>query len=64
MTPLAKQERFHEELKELLTKYKADILLEDFGKGYQIDYKIIVEFEYDESFYKEHGTGIIPDLVL
>jgi len=64
MTPLDKQKAFHKELKELLNKYKAEIMLEDFGTGYMRYDKIVVDFEYDESFYAEHETGIIPQLVL
>lgn len=64
MTPLDKQKAFHKELKELLDKYNAEMMLEDFGHGYMQDYKIVIDFEYDESFFKDHKTGIIPQLII
>jgi len=64
MTPLEKQQSFYRELKELLVKYNAEITLEDFGWDYSRDEKIVVDFELDESFYEEHNTGIIPQLIL
>ena len=67
MTPLEKQQSFYRELKELLVKYNAEITLEDFGmdySDYSRDEKIVVDFELDESFYEEHNTGIIPQLIL
>ena len=64
MSPIDKQKAFHKELKELLNKYKAEILLEDFGHDYMPDYRVVIDFEYDESFYNEYDTGIIPQLVL
>jgi hypothetical protein len=67
MTPLERQKEFHKELKDLLRKYKAEIMIEDFGLSYGYhgsDNKIVVDFEYDESFFEEHNTGIIPQLIL
>jgi hypothetical protein len=64
MTPLEKQQSFHKELKELLLKYKAEITLDYNYVGYSSEEKIVVDFEYDESFFDEHGTGVIPQLVL
>lgn len=64
MTPLEKQAEFHKELKRLLRKYKAEILIEDFGVGYSRDQKIVVDFDYDESLFEEHKTGVIPQLIL
>ena len=64
MTPLDKQKEFHKELKELLKKYKAEIMIEDFGRDYVTDNKIVVDFEFDESFFEEHDTSIIPQLIL
>lgn len=64
MTPQEKQHNFAKELKELLAKYNAEILLERITKGYFEDQKVVVAFEYDESFFEEHGTGVIPSLDL
>ena len=64
MTPFEKQQQFHVELKELLKKHKAEIALEDFGTGYITEEKIVVNFEYDETLFEEHNTGVIPQLVL
>jgi hypothetical protein len=64
MTPLEKQQNFKKELKQLLKKYGAEISLEDFGRNYDVDNKIVVDFEFDESLYNENGTGIIPQLIL
>lgn len=64
MTPLERQKEFHKELKDLLRKYKAEIMIEDFGRNYVSDNKLVVDFDYDESFFEEHNTGIIPQLIL
>jgi len=64
MSPIDKQKAFYKEFKELLNKYKAEIFLENFGHDYRSDYRIVIDFQYDESFYDEYGTGIIPQLVL
>lgn len=64
MKLIDKQKNFHVELCELLKKYNAEITLEDFGREYMRDEKIVVTFEYDESLYEENGSGIVPDLVL
>ena len=59
-----KQEQFHKELKALLVKYKAELTMEDFGRNYSEDWKIVVDFEYDESFFEKEDTGIVPQLIL
>jgi hypothetical protein len=59
-----KQEKFYKELKELLVRYRAELALEDFGKNYIGDFKIVVDFEYDESFFDSENTGVVPQLVL
>lgn len=64
MTLEEKQKNFHVELCELLKKYKAEITLEDFGRNYMRDEKMVVTFGYDETLVEENGSGIIPDLVL
>ena len=63
-TPEERQQKFYTELKALLKKYKAEITIESFGHGYNYENEIVVDFKFDESFFEEHGTGIIPQLVL
>lgn len=64
MTPTEKQQAFYKELKALLLKYKAELYIENFWINWSYDNKIVVEFEYDETLVEEHGTGVIPQLVL
>ena len=64
MTQEEKQKQFKVELCTLLSKYKAEITLEDFGSNYMRDEKMVVTFGYDETLVEENGSGIIPDLVL
>jgi hypothetical protein len=59
-----KQVNFNLELIALLKKYNAEIILQDFGREYMRDEKIVVTFGYDENLYQEKGSGIIPDLIL
>ena len=64
MTPQEKQQNFHKELKALLVKYNAQLELESNSRGYYEEHKIVVDFDYDGSFFDEHGTGCIPQLDL
>ena len=64
MTQEEKQKQFKVELCTLLSKYKAEITLEDFGSNYKHKKKMVVTFGYDETLVEENGSGIIPDLVL
>jgi len=59
-----KQEQFHKDLKALLIKYKAELTMEDFGRNFSEDWKIVVDFEYDESFFEKEDTGIVPQLII
>jgi hypothetical protein len=59
-----KQQSFYSELKALLIKYDAELTIEDFGRNWQTDEKIVVDFKYDESLFEKENTGIIPQLVL
>ncbi len=59
-----KQEQFHKELKDLLAKYKAELTIEDFGRNYLEDWKIVVDFKYDESFFEKEDTGVVPQLII
>jgi hypothetical protein len=38
--------------------------IEDFGINWIDEHKIVVDFEFDESFFNEHKTGAIPRLVI
>jgi len=58
-----KREQFQKELKALLVKYKAEICLERMYDG-SWDEHIVVDFDYDESFFEKEQTGIIKQLVL
>ncbi len=64
MTPQEKQDNFKKELELLFKKYKAEMVLEQFGSGYITEEKIIIQFDFDEELFKEHNTGIVPDLVI
>jgi hypothetical protein len=59
MTAKEKQEQFIKELNELLRKYNAELCIEDFGHDYSQDWKIVVDFQFDESL---EDTGIVPQL--
>jgi hypothetical protein len=61
---LEKQQSFYNELKALLVKYDAELTIEDFGRNWQTNEKIVVDFKYDESFFEKENTGIVPQLVL
>ena len=56
-----KREKFLSELKELLVKYKAELNVNDYN---HFEDRLVVEFNYDESFFEKEGTGIIPDIDL
>ena len=64
MKPIEIQQNFHNELKQLLLKYKAEICLVQFETRYLPEEKIVINFEYDESLYEENETGIIPQLII
>ena len=59
-----KQQFFLKELKLLLKKYDAELIIEDFGRDWSIDDKIVVQFAWDEELSKLVNDGRIPDLVL
>ena len=56
-----KREKFLIELKELLVKYNAELIVND---NNHYEDQLVVEFNYDNSFFEKEGTGIVPDLVL
>lgn len=59
-----KQQQFVKEFRELLLKFKAEIMIEDFGNGYHRNDKIVVDFEWDEDLSKRTESGIVPQFVI
>lgn len=59
-----KVEKFQKELKALLVKYDAELTIEDFGRDWSSDEKIVVNFSWDEDLANRTNDGIIPDLVI
>ena len=59
-----KVEQFQKELKALLVKYGAEIAMEDFGKEWSPDEKIVVNFSWDEDLANRTNDGIVPDWVI
>jgi hypothetical protein len=57
---MKKDTQFHKELKELLKKFDAEIMIEDFGTGWSEDNKIVVDFNWKPDI-EEEST---PQLVL
>jgi len=59
-----KRQQFIKEFRELLTKFKAEICIEDFGSGYNTNEKIVVNFAWDEDLTNRTNDGIVPDWVV
>ena len=59
-----KAEQFKKELKGLLVKYDAELAIEDFGKEWSPDEKIVVNFRYDEDLANRTNDGIVPDWIV
>jgi len=59
-----KQKEFLEELKQLLEKYKAELVVEEFSKHAHTTgiFEIVVEFDYDQ--FNDTGSGITEPLIL
>jgi hypothetical protein len=64
MTPEEKQQAFHTELKALLVKFNAELIIENRSWTGGDDAKIVVDFNWDQEMSDTHDTGIIPQLVL
>lgn len=62
MTPKDIHENFLKEFKDLLLKYKAEIIVLDNIDKIQSSHKIVVNFEYNKSFFDEYGSGEIDSL--
>lgn len=55
-------EKFKVELSNLLAKYRASITIEDFGRDYSRDEKIVVDFTHeDDPFYSQLILGTYFD---
>lgn len=59
-----KAEQFQKELKALLSKYDAELIIEDFGRNWSTDEKIVVTFAWDEDLSNRTNDGIVPDWVI
>jgi len=59
-----KVEQFKTELKALLVKFDAELIVEDFGRDWSSDKKIVVNFNWDEELAKRTENGIVPDWVI
>jgi hypothetical protein len=59
-----KVEQFQKELKSLLAKYDAELEIQDFGRNWSTDKKIVVTFAWDEDLSNRTNDGIVPDWVV
>ena len=59
-----KVEQFQKELKTLLAKYDAELTIEDFGRDWSSDEKIVVTFSWDEDLANRTNDGIVPDWIV
>tara|TARA_R110001632_G_scaffold211185_1_gene336566 strand:- start:734 stop:931 length:198 start_codon:yes stop_codon:yes gene_type:complete len=56
---MKKDTQFHKELKELLKKFDAEIMIEDFGRGWGEDNNIVVDFNWDIDKEKESTPQLV-----
>lgn len=56
--------QFKNELKALLVKYDAEFTIEDFGRNWSSDEKIVVNFKWDEDLSNRTDSGVIPDWII
>jgi hypothetical protein len=59
-----KKDAFIKEFRQLFAKYKAELSIEDFGRGYMSDEKMVVDFEWDEDICNKTDSGIIEQWVI
>ena len=59
-----KKNKFHSELKALLAKYDAEIEIQDFGRDWVSDEKMVVTFNWDEDLSNRTGDGGVPQLII
>ncbi len=56
--------QFQKEFKALLAKYDAEIEIQDFGRDWSTDEKIVVTFAWDKELSDKVNDGIVPDWVV
>lgn len=59
-----KVEQFKKELKALLVKFDAELAIEEFGRDWSSDEKIVVNFNWDEDLANRTENGMVPDWVI
>lgn len=59
-----KAEQFQKEFRDLLAKYDAELTIENFGRDWNSDEKIVVNFAWDEDLSNRTNDGIVPDWVI
>ena len=59
-----KKNKFYSELKALLAKYDAEIEIQDFGRDWVSDEKMVVTFNWDEDLSNRTGDGVVPQLII
>jgi hypothetical protein len=47
-----------------LKKYNAELMIEDFGRDYMRDEKMVVDFEFDEDICNKTDSGIVESWVI
>lgn len=60
----AKKQHFETELESLLSKYKAELMIEDFGSGNYTDEMMTVDFVYDTILANNTNNGIVPSWII
>lgn len=45
-------------------RYDAELTIEQFGRGYNSDEKIVVTFGWDQTLFDVSESGIIDDLII
>ena len=61
MKPQEKSDLFKKELLDLLSKYGAEIVIEDVGVVDE-ENVLVAYFKYDVEMFLEHGVGIAPKI--
>lgn len=59
-----KTQMFQEELKELLARYNANMVVETVYYGRSFEDELMVYFEYDNQLFETTDNGVVPELNL
>ena len=59
-----KSEQFKKELKALLVKFDVELAVEDFGRDWCSNEKIVAHFNWDDDLASRTESGVIPDWVI